>query len=60
MTGSFMSKEYECQLCHYTYSEADGEPLENIEPGTQWDDLSENFKCPHCRAKKKMFKEVVK
>lgn len=55
-----MSKEYKCQLCHYTYSETDGEPLEDIKPGTQWDELSEDFRCPHCRAKKKMFKEIVK
>ena len=52
-----VSKEYECDFCHYVYSEEQGEETEGIVPGTQWEDLPEDFKCPHCRAKKKNFSE---
>lgn len=51
------SKEYECNFCHYVYSEEQGEETEGVVPGTQWEDLPEDFKCPHCRTKKKNFTE---
>ena len=54
-----MYKDYECTICHYVYSEASGEPLVGIEAGVPWDELGDEFQCPHCQAKKKMFREVV-
>lgn len=54
-----MYKSYECQICHYVYSEASGEPLANIGAGVRWEDLGDEFQCPHCQAKKKMFRVVV-
>lgn len=57
--GIDMYKDYECTICHYVYSEASGEPLVGIEAGVPWDELGDEFQCPHCQAKKKMFREVV-
>ena len=53
-----MDKTYERQICHYLYSESTGEPLMNIVPGTAWDEIGDEFRCPHCQATKKMFIEV--
>jgi len=55
-----MYKSCECQICHYVYSEALGELLVDVEAGTRWGELDDNFQCPHCRAKKKMFREIVR
>lgn len=54
-----MYKSYECQICHYVYDEVSGEPLVGVDAGTRWEELGEEFQCPHCQAKKRMFKEVV-
>ncbi|MFV9651416.1 rubredoxin [Pseudomonas citrulli] len=54
-----MEKAYECQICHYVYLESLGESLVNVEPGTTWEEIGEKFRCPHCHAEKKMFKEIV-
>lgn len=48
---------YECPICHYVYFEEDGEPTEGIPPMTHWEDLPEEFKCPHCRVKKEKFQK---
>jgi rubredoxin len=41
-------KTYMCVICGYIYKEADGSPNEGIEPGTAWDDVPMNWKCPDC------------
>ncbi|MGN1095539.1 MAG: rubredoxin [Eubacteriales bacterium] len=50
-------KKYVCTLCGYIYDEAAGEPDEGIEPGTEWNDLPEDFVCPLCGADKSVFEE---
>ncbi len=54
-----MHKSFECQICHYVYSEASGEPLLGVNAGTTWEELGHEFQCPHCQAKKKMVKEIA-
>lgn len=54
-----MSKSYECQICHYVYSKLTGEPLADVVAGTTWEQIGEDFKCPHCHANKKMFREAL-
>jgi len=49
---------WQCTYCKYVYVESDGEETENIIPGTKWDDLGDDFRCPFCRAKKKAFSEI--
>ena len=38
---------YEC-VCGYIYDEALGDPDNGIDPGTEWDDIPEDFTCPIC------------
>lgn len=51
-------KQYVCTVCGYIYDEAKGIPGAGIAPGTKWEDLQEDWKCPLCGASKSEFKEV--
>ena len=46
---------WQCQLCHYTYESAKGDPISDIEPGTKFSDLPDDWTCPICGAEKSMF-----
>lgn len=48
-------KTYECVTCGHLYSEAEGDPLRGIPPGTLWEDLPEDWICPDCGAAKSDF-----
>ncbi len=48
---------YICDLCGWEYDEALGDPDLGISPGTRFEDLSEDFECPLCMAKKDSFSE---
>ena len=50
-------KQYVCSICSYTYDEAKGIPEAGIAPGTKWEDLPEDWKCPLCKAGKDAFRE---
>ena len=44
-----------CGVCIWEYNEAKGLPAMGIAPGTKWEDLPEDFRCPLCGADKDMF-----
>ncbi len=46
---------YICTVCGYIYDEAKGIPEAGVAPGTQWDDLPEDWVCPLCGAVKADF-----
>ena len=50
--------KYICSICGYVYDEELGDPENGIEPGTKWDELSDDFACPLCGAGKEAFEEV--
>ncbi len=41
--------------CRYEYDSAKGDPEKGIEPGTSFDDLPDDWTCPHCGASKIFF-----
>ena len=47
---------YMCDVCHYLYNEANGEPLQGILPKTRVEDFPEDWKCPYCGAGKLMLR----
>jgi rubredoxin len=51
-----MSK-YECMVCGYVYDEEAGDPDNDIDPNTKWDELPEDWVCPVCGAKKDQFEQ---
>ena len=40
------------------YDEALGEPDSGIAPGTKWEDVPDDFVCPHCGLGKDEFKMI--
>jgi rubredoxin len=51
-------KQYVCGICGYVYDEAKGIPDAGIAPGTKWEELPADWKCPLCGASKDQFREV--
>ena len=47
--------KFECVLCGYVYDPEVGDPDLDIEPGTPFDELPEDFVCPLCGAGKDEF-----
>ncbi|WP_159517122.1 flavin reductase [Sunxiuqinia indica] len=47
-----------CVICGYTYDPEVGDPTMGIEPGTPFEDLPEDYKCPICNAPKDYFKKA--
>lgn len=48
-------KKYECEVCGHIYDEAEGDPDADIAPGTRWEDVPEDWRCPDCRVGKEDF-----
>ncbi|MDD1774863.1 MAG: rubredoxin [Methanobacterium sp.] len=43
-------KKYKCKVCGYLYYPEAGESRNGTPPGTAFEDLPENWHCPHCGA----------
>lgn len=41
-------KKWLCVVCGLIYDEAKGWPADGIAPGTRWEDVPEDWKCPDC------------
>ena len=48
-------KKYVCDVCGYIYDPEVGEPDQDIEPGTPFEDLPEEWECPLCGVGKDQF-----
>jgi rubredoxin len=53
-----LMKTYLCVICGFVYDEAMGLPDEGIAPGTKWEDVPLNWRCPECGAGKEDFEMV--
>ncbi len=49
------AKTYECIECKYIYNPKYGNKRAGVEPGTEFEDLPEDWKCPVCGERKDMF-----
>jgi len=52
-----MSK-YECTLCGYVYDPKKGDPDNDVDPGTDFNDIPDDWVCPECGTSKDDFQEV--
>ena len=50
---------YICALCGYEYDPKNGDPENDIDPGTDFEDLAEDWVCPLCGAGKEDFEVVA-
>lgn len=47
-----------CELCDFVYDEALGFVEDEIEPGTRWEDVPDDWTCPDCGIAKAHFYEM--
>ncbi|MDR2873180.1 MAG: rubredoxin [Methanobrevibacter sp.] len=47
-----------CKICGYIYDPERGEKRRGIAVGTEWKDVPDDFRCPSCGAKRKVFIEI--
>ena len=45
-------KRWMCMNCGWTYDEEVGDSLSGIAPGTAWEDIPDDWKCPDCGSAK--------
>jgi rubredoxin len=51
-------KQYICIVCGLIYDEAEGWPDDNIEAGTKWEDVPDDWECPDCGVGKEDFELI--
>lgn len=51
-------KKYICNVCGWVYDSAVGDPDSGIAPGTQFEDIPDDWTCPLCGVTKEDFEEV--
>lgn len=50
-----MADLHECGVCWKTYDPAEGDPTRAVAPGTAFEDLPDDWRCPECDAQKIKF-----
>ena len=45
----------QCSVCQWIYDPAQGEPNQNVAPGTPWSEVPDGFLCPECSLGKEVF-----
>lgn len=55
--GDVDMKRMVCTICGYVYDPDVGDPDNDVEKGTDFDDVDENWICPICAANKDEFEE---
>lgn len=51
-------EKWECTVCGYIYDPEVGDPDADIAPGTEFEDLPEDWVCPVCSVGKDDFEKV--
>ena len=51
-------KKWQCRICGWIYDEELGDPDSGIAPGTAWEDVPDDWRCPDCGASKDEFDMV--
>ena len=50
--------KFKCQICGFVYDPAEGHPESGIRPGTPFENIDEDWKCPLCGADKEAFEAI--
>lgn len=51
--------KYKCSVCGYIYDPSVGDPNSKIAPGTSFEDLPDDWKCPICKVTKDKFQKLI-
>ncbi len=50
--------KYKCTVCGYEYDPAEGDPDNDVAPGTAFEDIPDDWTCPLCGASKEDFEKA--
>ncbi|MFO7991717.1 MAG: rubredoxin [Thermoplasmata archaeon] len=50
--------KWECLVCGYVYDEDKGDPENEVNPETKFEELPEDWVCPICGAPKDQFEKI--
>lgn len=51
-------QKYECTACSYVYDPEQGDPTQDVAPGTAFEDLPDDWVCPDCGVGKELFEPI--
>ncbi|MBI3813053.1 MAG: rubredoxin [Nitrospinae bacterium] len=51
-------EKWECIICGYAYDPAEGDPDNDMPPGTSFEDLPDDWVCPDCGVGKDKFQKM--
>ena len=51
-------EKWECIICGYIYDPEKGDVENDVEPGTRFEDLPDDWVCPECGADKSQFEKI--
>ncbi len=51
---------FTCGICGFVYDPEEGDPSAGIPPGTPFEDLPDDYRCPICNAGKEYFGKMLK
>jgi rubredoxin len=51
-------EKWECLVCGYIYDPQEGDPENDVPPGTPFEELPDDWFCPDCGVEKDMFEKV--
>ena len=54
----YRMKTYMCVVCGLVYEEEQGWPEDGIAPGTKWEDVPADWRCPDCDVGKDEFEMI--
>ena len=49
---------WKCVVCGYVYDPEQGDPDNDVKPGTAWEDVPEDWLCPACGVGKDSFEKI--
>ncbi|HFP0928307.1 TPA: anaerobic nitric oxide reductase flavorubredoxin [Escherichia coli] len=58
-TTADLGPRMQCSVCQWIYDPAKGEPMQDVAPGTPWNEVPDNFLCPECSLGKDVFEELA-
>ena len=56
--GMADTDKYQCSVCGWIYDPAVGDPDGGIAPGTPFEKIPQNWRCPVCGAEKSAFEKM--
>ncbi|MCF8336017.1 MAG: rubredoxin [Bacteroidales bacterium] len=51
-------KKYKCKVCGHVYDPKEGDPQGNIKPGTPFEDIPDDWRCPVCGVGKEEYEPI--